>query len=54
MKHDLLWKGVLEEVIDDLLLFIEPGIGDELDLERGFVFFDRQSLRFNPGRVSIK
>ena len=42
MKHDVLWKGVLEEVIEDLLHFVAPGIGDEVDLGRGYVFLDKE------------
>jgi hypothetical protein len=33
---------MIEEVMEDLLLFVEPGIGEELDLDRGFIFLDKR------------
>jgi len=47
-KYDMLWKGVLEEVIKDLLLFVEPEIGKELDLDRGFQFLDKELADLYP------
>lgn len=41
-NYDILWKGIIEEVIKDMLQFAEPGIGDVLDLERGFEFLDKE------------
>jgi len=38
-KYDILWKGMLEVVVEDLLRFIQPDIDKDLDLERGFEFF---------------
>lgn len=35
-KYDMLWKGVVEDLMVDLLLFVDPDIGKEVDLERGF------------------
>jgi hypothetical protein len=42
VKYDTLWKGLIEEVMEDLLLFVDPEIGKELDLERGFEFLDKE------------
>jgi hypothetical protein len=47
-KYDILWKGMIEEVMEDLLLFVEPGIGSELDLERGFVYLDKELVEIYP------
>ncbi len=47
-KYDILWKGMIEEVMEDLLLFVEPGIGGELDLERGFEFLDKELMEIYP------
>lgn len=41
----MLWKGVIEEIMEDLLLFIDPDIGKELDLERGFEYLDKGATR---------
>ena len=53
-KYDMLWKGVLEEVMKDLLIFVDPHIGKELDLERGFQYFDKElaELYPEPGKPS--
>jgi hypothetical protein len=48
-KYDILWKGMKEEVIEDLLHFVEPGIGKDLDLDRGFVFLDKELAELYPG-----
>lgn len=47
-KYDVLWKGVLEEVMRDLLLFVDPDIGKELDLERGFQYLDKELTELYP------
>src|ERR1700760_4318364 len=46
-KYDMLWKGMLEEVMKDLLLFVEPEIGKELDLQR-FEFLDKELAEMYP------
>jgi len=35
-KNDILWKGMMEEIFDDLLRFIFPQAEDTIDMERGF------------------
>jgi hypothetical protein len=47
-KYDILWKGMIEEVMEDLLLFVEPGIDDDLDLDRGFEFLDKELAAIDP------
>ncbi|GGB23049.1 hypothetical protein [Puia dinghuensis] len=47
-KYDKLWKGILEVVIKDLLLFVEPDIEKYLDLQRGFEFLDKELVEMDP------
>ena len=47
-KYDILWKGMIENVMEDLLLFIDPDIGKELDLERGFEYLDKELAKLYP------
>lgn len=49
-SKDILWKGMIEEVIEDLLLFVDPDIGKELDLDKGFVFLDKELAEVYPDR----
>jgi hypothetical protein len=39
---------MIEEVIEDLLLFVDPEIGKELDLSRGFEFLDKELAEVFP------
>jgi len=50
MRHDddVLWKGTMEEVCDDLLRFIFPDVDQVLDLKRGFLFLDRELAEMYP------
>jgi len=47
-KYDILWKGMIENVMEDLLLFVDPDIGKELDLERGFEYLDKELAEMYP------
>jgi hypothetical protein len=47
-KYDILWKGMIENVMEDLLLFVDPDIGKELDLKRGFEFLDKELAEMYP------
>jgi hypothetical protein len=47
-KNDILWKGILEVVFEDLLRFIFPDIDKELDLGRGFQFLDKELSEMYP------
>jgi len=53
-QNDILWKGMLEEVFDDLLRFVFPRAESIFDLERGFDFLDKELgvMNPNPGRKS--
>ena len=38
----MLWKSMIEEIMADLLLFVDPEIGKQVDLIRGFEFLDKE------------
>jgi hypothetical protein len=44
-KNDILWKGIIEEVFDDLLRFIFPEADKVFDIGRGF----EKESRCDPG-----
>lgn len=44
-RYDVLWKGMLEEVGEDLLRFVFPDADRDLDLERGIQFLDKGATR---------
>jgi len=49
----MLWKGMIEVVMADLLLFVDPNIGTELDLDRAFEFLDKElAVVYPEGRAS--
>jgi hypothetical protein len=47
-KYDMLWKGMIEEVMADLLLFVDSEIGKQLDLGRGFEYLDKELAEIYP------
>jgi len=47
-KNDILWKGMTEEIFDDLLLFLFPGIDQIVDMGRGFNFLDKELAEIYP------
>ena len=50
MRHnkDVLWKGLLEWVFDDLLRFLFPDADQVFDMERGFGFMDKELAEMYP------
>ena len=47
-KDDLLWKGIIEDVFEDFLAFFYPGIGADLDLDKGIQFLDKELEQVFP------
>lgn len=47
-QNDILWKGMVEEVFDDLLRFVFPRADRIFDLKRGFEFLDKELAAMNP------
>ncbi|HEY4111300.1 hypothetical protein [Puia sp.] len=46
--RDILWKGVIEEVFDDLLRFVFPAADEVFDLRRRCVFLDKELAQLYP------
>lgn len=51
LKNDYLWKGILEHVFDDFLLFFFPEAIDKFDLKRGAVFLDKELADLFPDQT---
>jgi hypothetical protein len=51
-NNDMLWKGLIEEMFDDLLRFMFPGIDEEVDFTKGIIFLDKEfgAIDPKPGR----
>jgi hypothetical protein len=47
-KSDILWKVVIEDVFADLLRFIFPDADEVYNMERGFVFLDKELAELHP------
>lgn len=47
-RYDVLWKGMFEEVGDDLLRFVFPDADRDLDLKRGIEFLDKEVEEMYP------
>ncbi|MBN9382839.1 MAG: hypothetical protein J0H74_18885 [Chitinophagaceae bacterium] len=47
-KNDILWKGMLEEVFDDLLRFVFPNADRAFAMRRGFEFLDKELGEMYP------
>jgi len=47
-NRDILWKGLLELVFDDFLRFFYPKAEEIFDLEKGFVFLDKELAELYP------
>jgi hypothetical protein len=46
--NDILWKGLLEGVFDDLLRFIFPNAMEVFDFRHGFEFLDKELAQMYP------
>jgi hypothetical protein len=47
-KNDQLWKGILEEVFDDLLRFVFPEADRVFDMRRKFEYLDKELSELAP------
>jgi hypothetical protein len=47
-KNDQLWKGILEEVFDDLLRFVFPEADRIFDMKRKFEYLDKELSELAP------
>jgi len=50
MRHDrdILWKGLLELVFDDLVRFVFPKADKVFDMKKGFAFLDKELAEMYP------
>lgn len=44
----MLWKGLIEEMFDDLLRFMFPGIDEDVDFSQGIQFLDKEFGALDP------
>lgn len=47
-KDDILWKGILEDVFDDFLRFVNPEASAVFNLDKGFEFLDKELEQVFP------
>jgi predicted transposase YdaD len=47
-KNDILWKGMMEVIFDDLLRFVFPEAEQFVDMERKFDFLDKELNEMYP------
>ena len=47
-NKDILWKGVLEWVFEDLLRFVFPEADRVFDIQKGFGFLDKELAEMYP------
>lgn len=47
-KYDMLWKSMIEDLMADLLVFVDPDIGEVVDLARGFEYLDKELIELFP------
>ncbi len=52
-KDDYLWKGVLEDVLDDFLRFIHPNADQVFDFGKGFRFLDKELEQLFPPQGDV-
>lgn len=50
MRHnrDILWKAVLESVMDDLLRFLFPDADEVFDLDKSIIYLDKELAELHP------
>ena len=48
INQDILWKGIIEDLCSDFLLFFFPQAKDHIDFERGFEFLDKEMAQLFP------
>jgi len=50
MRHnrDILWKAVLESVMDDLLRFLFPNADEVFDLDKSVIYLDKELAELHP------
>jgi hypothetical protein len=47
-RDDILWKSILEDIFEDFLKFFFPEAEKIFDIEKGFVFLDKELRQICP------
>lgn len=53
ISKDTLWKGIIENLVDDFIRYFFPNYVEKIDFERGFEFLDTELQKLisdNPGQ----
>ncbi|AEE51485.1 hypothetical protein [Haliscomenobacter hydrossis] len=53
ISKDILWKGIIENLVDDFIWYFFPNYVEKIDFERGFEFLDTELQKLipdNPGQ----
>lgn len=48
LPRDLLWKGIIEELFEDVLHFFYPDFVDEIDFTQPYEFLDKELQKLTP------
>lgn len=48
IRRDTLWKGIIEELVEDFLHFFFPGFIEQIDIGRGVEFLDKDLEKIMP------
>ena len=48
LPRDLLWKGIIEELFEDVLHFFYPNFVDEIDFTQPYEFLDKELQKLTP------
>lgn len=54
ISKDTLWKGIIENLVDDFIRYFFPNYVEEIDFERGFEFLDTELQKLMPDNPSQK
>ena len=54
ISKDVLWKGIIESLIDHFIRFFFPAFAEEVDFEKGFEFLDTELQKLVPDNKGSK
>lgn len=54
IRPDLLWKGIIESLIEDFLLLFFPSLAPSIDFGRGFEFLDNELAQLAPDAADTR
>ncbi len=46
--YDKLWKGIIEDFVEDFLLFLFSDLADDIDFKKGIEFLDQELVQLFP------